>query len=327
MRRRQFLTLVGGAAAAWPLGVKAQQQRTFPVIGALQPGLPGASENSVSTFERALAETGYFANRNVAILYRWAEGRLDRLPGLAADLVREQVSVLVANSSTAALAAKAATGTIPIVFSSGVDPVSLGLVASLNRPGGNVTGVHIFEAAMHAKQLGLLRELIPPADLIGVIFNPSNAAFETELNDLEQGARTVGQRIHVLKVANERDIDAAFVTLARLRVGAVLIGADPLFTAQREKIISLAAGHSLPAFYTRREFVEAGGLASYGIVSEEGVRWCGLYAGRILKGERPADLPVFQVTRFQFVINLKTAKTLGLEVPPMLSARADEIIE
>jgi putative tryptophan/tyrosine transport system substrate-binding protein len=327
MRRRDFIALLGGTAA-WPLMVRAQQG-LIPVIGYLSPGSPGASANGVAAFERALTETGFFASRNVAIEYRWAEGRLDRLPQLASDLVRRQVTVLVANSTTAALATKAAaTTTIPIVFTGvGGDPVHLGLVPSLNKPGGNITGVHVFEAAMEAKRLGLLRELVPGAPVIGVLLNPRNAVFETELNDVERGAVAVGQRIEVVKASSEQDIDAAFATFQQLRAAAVSVGADPLFITRREQIIALAARHSIPAFYARKEFVEAGGLASYGINSDEYQRWAGLYAGRILKGERPADLPIFQATKFEFVINLKTAKALGLSIPPTLLALADEVIE
>jgi putative ABC transport system substrate-binding protein len=253
---------------------------------------------------------------------------LERLPKLAADLVRRGVNVLVAVSTTAALAAKAATTTIPIVFDGvGADPVHLGLVASLNRPGGNITGVHIFESAMEAKRLGLLRELLPGAPLIGVLLNPRNAAFETGLNDVEQGARAIGQRIQVMKASNEHDIDAAFITLQQLHAAAVSVGADPLFNTRREQIIELAARYSIPAFSFRSDFVEAGGLASYGISSDEYERWAGLYTGRILKGEKTADLPVIQSTKFEFAINLKTAKALGLTFPPSLLALADEVVE
>jgi putative ABC transport system substrate-binding protein len=326
VKRRDFISFLGGAAA-WPLAAHGQQA-LIPVIGILRPGLPGASANQVAAFEQALTETGFFASRNVAIEYRWAEGRLERLPDLAADLVRRRVNVLVAVSTTAALAAKAATTTIPIVFDGvGADPVHLGLVASLNRPGGNITGVHIFESAMEAKRLGLLRELLPGAALIGVLLNPRNAAFETELNDVEQGARSVDQRIQVMKASNEQDIDAAFTTLQQLHAAAVSVGADPLFSTRREQIIALAVRHSIPAFYPRKEFVEAGGLASYGISSDEYERWAALYTGRILKGEKPADLPVQAPTKYELVINLKTAKALGLEVPPQLLARADEVVE
>jgi putative ABC transport system substrate-binding protein len=326
IRRREFITLLGGTAA-WPLGARAQQA-LIPVIGVLRPASPGISAKAIAAFERALAETGFFASRNVAIEYRWAEGRLERLPELAADLVHRQVNVLVAGGGTAALAAKAATTTIPIVFAGiGGDPVRLGLVASLNRPGGNITGVHIFESAMEAKRLGLLRELLPGAPLIGVLLNPRNVSFEIESNDVEQGARAVGQRIQVMKASSEQDIDAAFTTLQQLHAAAVSVGADPLFNTRREQIIALAARHSIPAFCARKEFAEAGGLASYGISTDEYERWAGIYTGRILKGEKPADLPVQQSTKFEFVINLKTAKALGLAVPPTLLALADEVIE
>jgi ABC-type uncharacterized transport system substrate-binding protein len=326
MRRRDFIAVLG-TAAAWQFAAQAQQA-LIPVIGVLRPGSPGLSTKAVAAFERALAETGFFASRNVAIEYRWAEGRLERLPELAADLVSRRVNVLVAVSTTAALAAKTATITIPIVFDGvGGDPVQLGLVASLNRPGGNITGVRVFEAAMEAKRLGLLRELLPGAPLIGILLNPRNAAFETGLNDVEQGARAVGQRIKVVNASSEQEIDAAFAILQQLHAAAVSVGADPLFATRREQIIALAARHSIPAFYFRKEFVEAGGLASYGISSDEYERWAGLYTGRILKGENPADLPVMQIAKFEFVINLQTAKMLNITVPPTLLALADEVIE
>ena len=326
MRRREFITLLG-SAAAWPLVARAQQA-LIPVIGFLRPGTPGTAAKAVATFERALSETGFFPSRNVAIEYRWAEGRLERLPELAADLVRRRVNVLVASSTSGALAAKAATTAIPIVFDTvGGDPVHLGLVASLNKPGGNITGVYIFEAAMEAKRLGLLRELLPRAPLIGVLLNPRNAVFETELNDVEGGARAVGQRIQVMKASNEQEIDAAFTTMQQLHAAAVSVGADPLFIARQEQIVALARRYSIPAFYPRKEFVEAGGLASYGISSEEAEQWAGLYTGRVLKGEKPADLPVMQAAKFEFIVNLQTARALGIEVPPTLLALADAVIE
>jgi putative ABC transport system substrate-binding protein len=326
VKRREFISLIGGAAA-WPLAARAQQA-LIPVIGVLRPGSPGASAKAVAAFEQALTETGFFASRNVAIEYRWAEGSLERLPELAADLVRRRVNVLVAVSITAALAAKAATTMIPVVFDGvGGDPVDLGLVSSLNKPGGNITGVHIFEAAMEAKRLGLLRELLPGAPLIGILLNPRNAAFEIGLNDVERGARALGQRIQVMRASSEQEIDAAFMTLQQLHASAVSVGADPLFSTRREQIIVLAARYSIPTFYFRKEHVEAGGLASYGINSDEYERWAALYTGRILKGEKPADLPVVQSTKFEFVINLKAAKALGLAFPPSLLALADEVIE
>jgi ABC-type uncharacterized transport system substrate-binding protein len=326
IKRREFIAAVG-AVAAWPLTARTQQA-LIPIIGVLRPGSPGPSAKAVAAFERALTETGFFASRNVALEYRWAEGRLERLPELAADLVSRRVNVLVAVSTTAALAAKAATTTIPIVFDGvGGDPVHLGLVASLNRPGGNITGVHIFEAAMEAKRLGLLRELLPGAPLIGILLNPRNAAFETGLDDVGQGTRAVGQRIQVVKASSEQEIDEAFTTLQQLHASAVSVGADPLFSTRREQIIALAARHSIPVFYFRKEHVEAGGLASYGISPDEYERWAALYTGRILKGEKPADLPVVQSTKFEFIVNLKTAKALGLAFPPSLLALADEVIE
>jgi putative ABC transport system substrate-binding protein len=326
MRRREFITLLG-SAAAWPLVARAQQA-LIPVIGVLRGGSPGTSAKGVAAFERALNETGFVPGRNVAIESRWAEGRLERLPELAADLVRRRVNVLVAGSTSAALAAKVATTTIPIVFDAiGGDPIGLGLVPSLNRPGGNITGVYIFEAAMEAKRLGLLRELLPRATFIGVLLNPRNAVFETELNDVERGARAVGQQIQVMKASNELEIDAAFTNLQQSQAAAVSVGADPLFLARQEQIVALARRHSMPAFYARKQFVEAGGLASYGISADEAEHWAGLYTGRVLKGEKPADLPVFQATKFEFVINLATAKALKLDIPAKLLALADEVIE
>jgi putative ABC transport system substrate-binding protein len=323
MRRRDFITELGGAALAWPLAARAQPK--VPVIGFLhtthlEPG-------NLAAFERALNETGFVAGQNVAIEHRSAEAQYDRLPAMAADLVRRQVNVLVAAGGNSALAAKAATATIPIVFSGGGDPVKLGLVDSFNRPGGNVTGVYIVEASMEAKRLGLLRELVPTAALIAVLHNPSNANFEIGVNDVEQGARSVGQQIHLLRASTEQDIDTAFATMVQLRVGALLISSDPLFTLRRVQFAILAARHAIPAMYSRREDALAGGLISYGPSPIEQYRQMGLYTGRILKGAKPADLPIFQSIKFELVINLKTAKTLGLEMPSGLSAIADEVIE
>jgi putative ABC transport system substrate-binding protein len=298
----------------------------MPVIGFLSSVSPNA--RGLAIFHRALQESGFVVGRNVAIEYRYADGDYDRLPPLAAELVRRQVSVLVAiGGIVTAQAAKAATPTIPIVFSGGADPVKLGFVASINRPGGNMTGVYIFDATMEAKRLGILRELVPSASLIGVLVNPSNPNAETAMNDVEGGARAVGQQIHILKASNEREIDTAFASLVQLRADALLITGDPFFTSRRVQLAILAARHSIPTIDARRDFVEAGGLASYGIDNQESWLWQGRYTGRILKGEKPADLPVFQSTKFEFLINLKTAKTFGVEVPPMLSARADEVIE
>jgi putative ABC transport system substrate-binding protein len=326
MQRRDFIMLLGNAAM-WPLVARAQQQK-MPVVGFLSARAPGEATYAVAAFHQGLKEMGYFEGQNVAIEYRWAEGQYDRLPALAADLVRRQVAVIVATGgATSSRAAKAATSTIPIIFSSGGDPVKLGLVASLNRPGGNATGASFFLSEREAKRLGLLRELIPTAALVAVLLNPNNANFATQLDDIQEAARILGQQIHIVNASSEGDIHAAFATFARLRAAALLVGADPFFNGQREQIVTLAAHYAIPAIYELREFALAGGLISYGTSLLEAYRQIGLYTGRILKGDKPADLPVVQSTKFELVINLKTAKALGLDVPPMLLARADEVIE
>ena len=327
MNRRKLITLVGGAAAAWPLAARAQQP-AMPVIGFLNSTSPTAWAHLVAAFRQGLGEMGFVEHRSVGIEWRWAEGRYEQLPALAADLVRRQVAVIVSTGGLNSIfAAKAATTDIPIVFTTGTDPVKDGLVVSLNRPDGNITGVHMFVSQMEGKRLGLLHELVPTAALIGVLLNPTRLPAERQLKDVQEAARAIGQQIHIVHASSERDLATAFMTLAQLRAGALLVGADPFFNSRRDVIVELAARHAIPAIYEQREFVVAGGLMSYGTSLPDGYRQVGIYTGRILKGEKPADLPVFQSSRFEFVINLKTAKALGIEVPPNLSARADEVIE
>jgi len=298
------------------------------VIGFLNSASPGPMTPFVAAFLQSLSEAGYVEGRNVTIDYRWAEGHYDRLPELAADLVGRQVAVIVATGGgIATAAAKAATATIPIVFSSGTDPVQAGFVASLNRPGGNVTGVHLFISGLDPKKLELLRELVPQASSMGVLFNPQNPDIQTRLTGVQQAARAVGQQIHIMYASSEAELDTGFAALAQGRVGALLVGSDPFFNSRRDQIVALAAHHTIPAIYEGRQYALAGGLISYGTNLADGYRQVGIYTGRVLKGESPADLPIVQPTKFELVINLNTAKALGLEVPPTLLARADEVIE
>ena len=324
MRRRDFIALVGSGVAGWPIAARAQQQ--WPVIGFLNGSSAWESAHIVAAFRQGLSEIGYVDGRNVVIDYRWAEGRYDRLPVLAADLVRRQVAVIASNTP-ATIAAKAATTTIPIVFSSGGDPIKLGFVASLNRPGGNVTGVSFFSAKLEAKRLGILRELVPTAAMIAVLLNPKFPDIEAQSQEVQEAARSLALQIQILRASTERDLDTTFATLAELRAEGLLVGADPFLYSRRDYIVELASRHAIPAIYEQREFAAAGGLMSYGTNITDAYRQVGIYTGRVLKGEQPADLPVVQSTRFEFIINLKTAKTLNLEVPPGLSARADEVIE
>jgi putative ABC transport system substrate-binding protein len=326
MKRREFITLVGGAAIAWPFAARAQQA-TMPRVGLMVAGSRGPLRQPIAAFHEGLKESGYVEGQNVAIEYRFAEGRFDRFPTLASDLVRRQVGVLVVSSNAGALAAKQATTTIPIVFSVGDDPINTGLVDSLNRPGGNITGVYQFTVGLEAKRLGLLHEMVPKATSIAVLVHQNFPGAETQLRDVQEVAPRLGVQLLVLRASSENDFNAAFSTLVQQRAGALLVCASPFFYTRREQLVVLAARHAVPAIYEFRDFAEAGGLMSYGTRLADSYRQAGVYTGRILKGARPAELPVVQVTRFEFVINLNTAKALGMEVPPGLSARADEVIE
>ena len=326
MRRRDFIKAIAGSAAAWPRAARAQQPG-MPVVGFLGTRASGDDPQLLTAFRRGLNEAGYVEGRNVAVEYRFAENQYDRLAALAADLVRRQVALIAANG-VAAQAAKAATATIPIVFIAGFDPVEVGLVASLNRPGGNITGVSILDVELGPKRLELLRELVPAASMIAVLVNPTDPArAETTLRQLQAAAHSLGLQLHALNAGTEGEIDAAFATLVQLRVGALLVASDSFFTSRRVQLVTLSTRHAIPTMYSIRQFAEVGGLMSYGTSLLDVYRQVGVYTGRILKGEKPADLPVQQPTRFELVINLKTAKALGLTVPPSILARADEVVE
>jgi len=325
--RREFVVTLGGAAAAWPLAARAQQAAT-PVIGYLHSGSSSPYAHLVAAFREGLRESGYVEGQNVAIEFRWAEGRYDQLPALAADLVGRRVAVIVAQGGDPPpLAAKSATSTIPIVFTISSDPVKLGVVDSLNRPGGNATGFWAYTSLLGTKRLELMRALLPDNTLIAVLVNPNNPNAHIDMPDLQNAARTVGQSISFVTASTETEIDAVFATLSERHVSALLVNTDPFFLARRDQFVSLAARHAIPTSYFVREFVAAGGLMSYGARLTDAYRQVGIYTGQILKGKRPADLPVLQPTKFELAINLKTANALGLQVPDKLLALADEVIE
>jgi putative ABC transport system substrate-binding protein len=327
MRRREFVALLGSAAAAWPLAARAQRP-AMPVVGFLSARSADDSVREVVAFQEGLAVTGHLEGRNVVIEYRWAQGEYGRLPALALELVRQPVAVLAAvGGIPSPLAAKAAATTTPIVFGIGGDPVEWGLVASLNRPGGNVTGATFLSALLGAKRLGLIRELVPGAELIALLVNPDTLSGQAQTKDVQQAARAVGQRLVVLNGGTDESMDESFAVLAKQRVAALLVGGDAFFDVRRDRLIALAARHSVPAIYQFREYALAGGLMSYGASIADMYRQVGVYVGRVLHGEKPADLPVVQPTRFELVINLKTAKALGLVVPNSMQLLADEVIE
>jgi putative ABC transport system substrate-binding protein len=325
VNRRSFITLVGGAAAAWPLAARAQQ-RAMPVVGFLNGASAWEYAHVIAAFRQGLSETGYAEGHNVQVEYRWAEGHYDRLPALAADLVRRQVTVIAANTPAVPVA-KAATTTIPIVFQTGGDPVAAGFVTSLSRPDGNLTGVSNLNMELGPKRLELLHQMVPTASIIALLFNPTNPISEPITRDLQAAARTLGLQLHLLHASTERDFDRVFATLLHLRAGALVIGPDGFFNSRSEQLAVLTVRHTLPAIYQYREFAAAGGLMSYGGSIADSYRTVGVYTGRILKGEKPADLPVQQSTKVELFINLKTAKALDLTVPLPLLGRADEVIE
>jgi ABC-type uncharacterized transport system substrate-binding protein len=324
--RREFVALLGGVAAVWPLSARAQQSG-MPVIGFLNSGSPGPYGRILAAFRQGLKEAGYVEGQNATIEYRWAHGQYERLPALAVELIHRPVAVLAATSTPAALAAKAATTTVPTVFTTASNPVEIGLVASLSRPGGNVTGATQLSVEVGPKRLELVRELIPTATIVGLLVNPTNPVARTLSRDLQAAARTLGLQLDILHASTERDIDDAFATLVQRRASALVIVADAFFNSRSEQLGALTLRHAVPSIFGYHEFVDAGGLMSYSGSITDSYRWAGNYSGRILRGEKPADLPVQQSTKVELIINLKTAKTLGLTVPPTLLARADEVIE
>jgi putative ABC transport system substrate-binding protein len=326
VKRREFIALLGGTAAAWPLTVRAQQP-AMPVIGFLRGSSASNSAHLVAAVRRGLNETGFVEGQNVAIEYRWADGQYDRLPALAADLLRRKVTVILAGGPPAALAAKAATTTTPVVFTTADDPIKAGLVTSLNRPDGNVTGVSLIGSALMAKQLELLHQLVPKADAIAFLVNPSSPSTEGQLSETREAALTLGLKFHVLKASTAREVDAAFATLVELRAGALVISGDTFLSNRRVQLVVLAARHAVPTIFDFCESVVAGGLMSYGTNQTDAYRRAAVYVGRVLKGAKPADLPILLPTTFELCINLNTATALGLEVPPKLLALSDEVIE
>jgi putative tryptophan/tyrosine transport system substrate-binding protein len=326
MRRRDFVALLGSAAAAWPLAARAQQP-AMPVIGFLSSTSPGGYQNPLIAFRKGLAELGYSEGRNIVVEYRWAEGHFDQLPRLAADLLQRTPAVIVTTGISSALAARAASATTALVFLAGDDPVKFGLVASLSRPGGTATGVAWLTSELFTKRLELVWELVPATALIGALINPKSPEAPPQLKEIETAAQVTGRSLHIADASSETDFDAAFGVLAERRVEALIVSNDPFFNSVRERIIALAARHRIPVIYDRREYALAGGLMSYGTSYSAAYRELGVYTGKILKGTKPADLPVEQATKFELVINLKTAKALGLEIPARLLALADEVIE
>ena len=326
IRRREFITLLGGATAAGPLAARAQPA-TRPVVGFLHYASATTLQHLAEAVRRGLQEVGYVENQNVAIEYRWADGHYERLPALAAELVRRQVAVIIAGGAVAALAAKEATASIGVVFTSGADPVASGLIRSLSRPGGNLTGVSLLAAEMATKRLELIRDLLPRARAVAMIINPTFPGAESEMAEIEAAGRIIGMQTHGVKASNPGDIEAALASFSQLHVDAFMVGADGYFITRRDQLAALAARYAIPGIYPFPDFPEAGGLLSYGVSLADAYRQAGLLTGRILKGAKPAELPVMQPTKFEFVLNLKTAKALGLDVPPILLARADEVIE